>query len=209
MDEDVNTDNSSIQKKNNIIVTKLLELFDILQLDISSRDDLKKCIEDVLFPRQDYREPKMVEPFKEILELVKKLKVTKMLDANNKSNIIIELHDTIGLHRPRTSCSGFNIFVLLIDAICAFLETKDITCELKNGISYSGSEKTCKNQNTKNIGSDLVTGGSKSRRKPARKTRRGHTRKSKSKSKSKPKTHRRKRHSRVRKHKKYTSRRRR
>ena len=42
-------------------------------------------------------------------------------------------------------------------------------------------------------------GGSKSRRKPARKTHR----------KSKPKTHRRKRHSRIRKHKKYTSRRRR
>jgi hypothetical protein len=55
-------------------------------------------------------------------------------------------------------------------------------------------------------------GGSKSRRthrrKPARKTTRKY--KSKSKSKSKPKTHRRRRahHSRVRKHKKYTSRRR-
>ena len=49
-------------------------------------------------------------------------------------------------------------------------------------------------------------GGSKSRRKPARKTRRGRgpTRK------SKPKTHRCRRHSRIRKHhKKYTSRRRR
>ena len=59
-----------------------------------------------------------------------------------------------------------------------------------------------------------VIGGSKSRRrhrrhhKSARKTRRGRTRKSKSKSKSKPKTHRRRRHSRVRKNKKYTSRRR-
>jgi hypothetical protein len=57
-------------------------------------------------------------------------------------------------------------------------------------------------------------GGSKSRRrhrrKPVRKTHRGRTRKykSKSKSKSKPKTHRRRRHSRVRKNKKYTSRRR-
>ena len=57
-------------------------------------------------------------------------------------------------------------------------------------------------------------GGSKSqrrhRRKPARKTRRGRTRtrKSKTKSKAKAKTHRRRRHSRVRKHKKYTSRRR-
>ena len=50
-------------------------------------------------------------------------------------------------------------------------------------------------------------GGSKSRRRHrrhARKTRRGRTRKSK----SKPKTHRRRRHSHVRKHKKYTSRRR-
>ena len=53
-------------------------------------------------------------------------------------------------------------------------------------------------------------GGSKSRRrhrrKPVRKTRRGCTRKSKAKAKSK--THRHRRHSRVRKHKKYTSRRR-
>jgi hypothetical protein len=49
-------------------------------------------------------------------------------------------------------------------------------------------------------------GGSKSRRKPARKTRRGRGRTRKSKAK----THRRKRHSRIRKHhKKYTSRRRR
>jgi hypothetical protein len=47
-------------------------------------------------------------------------------------------------------------------------------------------------------------GGSKSRRKPARKTRRGRTRKSKSKSKTTSKTHRRRRHSRVRKHKKNT-----
>jgi hypothetical protein len=51
-------------------------------------------------------------------------------------------------------------------------------------------------------------GGSKSRRKPARKTRRGRGRKSKAKAKAKSKTHRRRRHSRVRKHKKYTSRRR-
>jgi hypothetical protein len=53
-------------------------------------------------------------------------------------------------------------------------------------------------------------GGSKSRRKLVRKTRRGRTRtrKSKTKTKSKSKTHRRRRHSRVRKHKKYTSRRR-
>lgn len=53
-------------------------------------------------------------------------------------------------------------------------------------------------------------GGSKSRRrhrrKPMRKTCRGRTRKSKAKAKTK--THRRRRHSRVRKHKKYTSRRR-
>ena len=59
---------------------------------------------------------------------------------------------------------------------------------------------------------DDLSGGSKSRRrhrhKPARKTTRKY--KSKSKSKSKPKTHRRRRahHSRTRKHKKYTSRRR-
>jgi hypothetical protein len=47
-------------------------------------------------------------------------------------------------------------------------------------------------------------GGSKSRRKPVRKTRRGRTRKPKSKSKSKSNTHRRRRHSRIRKHKKNT-----
>jgi hypothetical protein len=51
----------------------------------------------------------------------------------------------------------------------------------------------------------LTAGGSKSRRRRARKTRRGRNRKAKSKTTSK--THRRRRHSRVRKHKKYTSRR--
>jgi hypothetical protein len=55
-------------------------------------------------------------------------------------------------------------------------------------------------------------GGSKSRRrhrrKPVRKSRRKPARKTTRKSKSKPKTHRRRRHSRTRKHKKYTSRRR-
>ena len=147
----------------------------------------------------------MVEPFKEIIELVKNLKVTKMSD----NQISIELHDTIGLLTPRTSCSGFNIFVYLIRAICEFLKTKNITCDLKKGISYRGSEKTCTKYITEKIGADLVIGGSKSRRrhrrKPARKTRRGRTRKTKSKSK----THRRKRSSCIRKHKKYTSRRRR
>jgi hypothetical protein len=53
----------------------------------------------------------------------------------------------------------------------------------------------------------VASAGSRSRRKPSHKTRRGRTRKSKSKSKTK--TYRRKRHSRLRKHKKYTSRRRR
>jgi hypothetical protein len=54
----------------------------------------------------------------------------------------------------------------------------------------------------------MSEGGSKSRRKSSRKTRRGHNHKSKSKSKSKTKTHRRRRahHSRLRKHKKNTSR---
>jgi len=66
-------------------------------------------------------------------------------------------------------------------------------------------------------GSDVALpgGGHKSRRrrrhrrKPVRKTRRGRGRIRKSKAKAKSKTHRRKRHSRIRKHKKYTSRRRR
>jgi hypothetical protein len=54
----------------------------------------------------------------------------------------------------------------------------------------------------------MSVGGSKTRRKSSRKTCRGHNHKSKSKSKTKTKTHRRRRahHSRLRKHKKNTSR---
>lgn len=74
-----------------------------------------------------------------------------------------------------------NIFGLKINALSQKVPPPEIT----DDVSYQG-------------------GGSKSRRKPARKTLRRRTRKSKSK--SKPKTHRRRRHSRVRKNKKYTSR---
>ena len=88
--------------------------------------------------------------------------------------------------------------------------------------SFHKSKEVCESQDSINdkIRSKLIQssssdtphhagGGSKSRRrhrrhrKPARKTRRGRTRKTKSKSKTK--THRRKRHSRIRKHKKNTS----
>jgi len=92
----------------------------------------------------------------------------------------------------------------------------DLSWQTEGGVKVEMSnEPYCKDKRYNMVSKNdaaVSAGGSKSRRrhrrKPVRKTRRGHTRKSKSKSKSKPKTHRRRRHSRVRKHKNYTSRRR-
>jgi hypothetical protein len=76
------------------------------------------------------------------------------------------------------------------------------------GISgpYPGDITTMRDDAMRNDA--MSVGGSKSRRKSSRKTCRGHNHKSKSKSKTKTKTHRRRRahHSRLRKHKKNTSR---
>jgi hypothetical protein len=97
--------------------------------------------------------------------------------------------------------------------LSSFHKSKEV-CESQDSINVTIRDKIRSNLTQSSL-SDTAPpagGGSKSRRrhrrKPARKTHRGHTRKYKSKSKSKPKTHRRRRHSRVRKHKKYTSRRR-
>ena len=100
------------------------------------------------------------------------------------------------------ACEVYVAVQLFIDSTYKDAQTKPkvtLTGKLSNKCDFDNTEPT-----------NLVSGGSKSRRrhrrKPARKTRRGRIRKPKAKAKSK--THRHRRRSRVRKHKKYTSRRR-
>ena len=102
----------------------------------------------------------------------------------------------------KKACEVYVAVQLFIDSTYKDAQIKPkvtLTGKLSNKCGFDNTELT-----------NVVSGGSKSRRrhrhKPARKTRRGRGRKTKSKSKTK--THRHRRHSRVRKHKKYTSRRR-
>ena len=97
-------------------------------------------------------------------------------------------------------CPAIHIFKKLLDGLS--IETPDSPYtftieEPREDSSYKKNMTKCES-----YGSQALGGGSKSRRrhrrKPARKTRR------KSKTKAKPKTHRRRRHSRIRKHKKNT-----
>jgi hypothetical protein len=155
-----------------------------------------------------------LETYKAVNEFLDKMK-TK--DKNN--TFIFEIHDTIGYFVRDASperCGNIDDFLSLIKGLVdyinnsspkQFLGFKDEplfthTATIAIGDGFNNSNKAC-GTHLANI--EVVNGGSKSRCKPARKT----TRKSKSKSKSKSKTYRRRRHSRIRKHKKYTSRRRR
>ena len=152
---------------------------------------------------------------------------TKSINYGSKYAIILYYLITHKIPIP----VEFNKYMMYVNLLLHYIVNKDTT-ELtkhsdewmpkfktwigdKNNIILSMTDDlTKKEESVEGPGEEPGTGegGSKSRRrhrrKPVRKTRRGHTRKSKSKSKSKPKTHRRRRHSRVRKHKKYTSRRR-
>ena len=162
---------------------------------------------------------------KEIFKLIAKMKITlaqnKIVRGKVEYTFTFELHDSKRYFDSDSSndrCKGIRIFINLINnlkenLIKGHTESKllferingisnvnsiDVSAKIKyGGLSLEDSIKLCRNKRN-------YVGGSKSRRKPARKTRRGRTRKSKSK--SKPKTHRRRRHSRVRKNKKYTSR---
>ena len=94
------------------------------------------------------------------------------------------------------ACEVYVAVQLYIDSTYKNPEIKKpevtLTEKLSNKCEFDNTEPT----------TDVVSGGRKSRQRRARKTRRGRGRKSKSK------TYSRRRHSRVRKHKKYTSRRR-
>jgi hypothetical protein len=157
-----------------------------------------------------------------ISDFIRKMKIRLDL-SGYELKCVLELHDTID--RTTTSekigdrCNALNIFVAMIKAIKDYINSNNsegnpyagklfnfpIEVTFSDSMFGSGFRKSYK---ACNGGNSLFMGGSRSRRKPVRKTRRGRTRKSKSKSKTKTKTHRRRRHSRVRKNKKYTSRRR-
>ena len=131
--------------------------------------------------------------------------------------LIRELIEYINTH-----LDYFTYNFLMVDAVLnqPFRHTKNIhSADMSLGEGLSKSVTACYNKARRftNVSPSeghtaASAGGSKSRRrhrhKPARKTRRGRIRKSKAKAtaKAKSKTHRHRRHSRVRKHKKYTSR---
>jgi uncharacterized protein YkvS len=120
----------------------------------------------------------------------------EMLQFDEFGDIII--HSSVGrafqLISKKTTCSDVS-------------KVKEGLTGYYKKINKNVSLSTSKNMSNLCADEDTnMSGGSKLRRKPMRKTRRGRTRKTMSKSKSN--THRRRRHSRVRKHKKYTSRRR-
>ena len=136
---------------------------------------------DELFLGSDYKYYSITEKINDDTNLFDKLMelLSLTLSANLHKKLLF-IHDIFSMRKPSLT---------------------DITCSrivnIIVGLSLSS-----------NVPVSTQGGGSKSRRKPARKTRRGRGRTRKSKSKSKSKTHRHRRHSRVRvrKHKKYTSR---
>jgi hypothetical protein len=177
---------------------------------IKGKEEITKKVKNLLKGRE-----LSLETYNAVNEFLYKMK-TKV---NNKGIFVFEIHDTIGYFvrdASRKRCDNIDDFLSLIRGLVEYINNppkqnvdfKDEplfthTATIAIGDGFNNSNKAC-GTHLANI--EVVNGGSKSRRKPARKTRRGHTRTRK----SKPKTHRRKRHSRVRvrKHKKYTSRRR-
>jgi hypothetical protein len=133
------------------------------------------------------------------------------INPNNKKVIELIPHDRRGKIfgiNEKLYCPAIHIFDKLMNELRQQIRASHAPYtftinEPREDSSYKKNMTNCKSY-IPHFG-----GGSKSRRrhrrKPARKTRRGRGRTRKSKAK----THRRKRHSRIRKHKKYTSRRRR
>jgi hypothetical protein len=161
-----------------------------------------------------------LETYKAVNEFLNKMS-TKV--NHDEGIVVFEIHDTIGYFVRDASqerCGNIDYFLSLIRGLVEYINnpptqvvafTKEplfkCSATIAIGDGFNNSNKAC-GTHLANI--EVVSGGSKSRRrhrrKPARKTRRGRGRTRKSKSK----THRHRRHSRIRKHhKKYTSRRRR
>ncbi len=132
---------------------------------------------------------------------------------------VVELHDIMDLTKSfdlnseqgSDICAAQQFILRLLAVIKKYLyntiDKKPIEITTSGSILGSGFERTLRKcmpvYSSVEHYFKSQEGGSKSRCKPARKTTR------KSKSKTKTKTYRRRRHSRIRKHKKYTSRRRR
>jgi hypothetical protein len=160
------------------------------------------------------------ETYKAVNEFLDKME-TKI--KNGK--FVFEIHDTIGYFDSDDSperCDNIDYFLSLIRGLVEYINNPPTELVgFKNeplfrrkatiaiGGGFNNSNKACGVQLAK---IEVVHGGSKSRRRHRRphKSARKTTRKSKSMYKAKSKTHHRRRHSRVRvrKHKKYTSRRR-
>jgi len=157
------------------------------------------------------------ETYKAVDEFLDKMK-TKI--KNGK--FVFQIHDTIGYFVSDASperCDNIDYFLSLIRGLVEYIndpptelvgyEYKPLfthTAEIEAGKGFMASNRAC----NVNVNIKPIKGGSKSRRRHRRphKSARKTTRKSKSMYKAKSKTHHRRRHSRVRKHKKYTSRRR-
>ena len=129
---------------------------------------------------------KHIKPTEYQVEIVKSV-ISRNIDLFNKLMELLSLTSSENLYTKLLFIQGIFIKCNLSDTSCSKIYTIIL------GLIINLSTQR---------------GGSKSRRKPVRKTRRGRGRTRKSKSKTKPRTHRRRRHSRVRvrKHKKYTSR---
>jgi hypothetical protein len=153
----------------------------------------------------------------EIFKLIEQMKITlakkKIVGGNVEYTFTFDLHDSKGYFTSNSSrerCSGIRIFIELIKDLKDEL-TKGDGSKLFENIGISNNDSIVVSAEIEYSGKSLQQsislcrtkgkfyGGSKSRCRPARKTRRGRgrTRKSKPKSKSK-------RHSLTRKHKKYT-----
>ena len=223
--------------KDIIIHNLLLKLRDYVNISCYSHVDIidfKKTIEAIVSQANLGDFIFGDKTLSEINNLISKMVIK--LNTIQKNNILeFGLHDSIKLFSNDSSierCLGVRIFLEIIyhlvskindpnDTFINFFKVNNICYPLPDSISWASvtygesllksrqSCRTSKNPTMGRIYTNPISGGSKSRCKPARKTRRRRTRKSKAKSKAKSKTHRRIRHSRVRKHKKnlYTRRR--
>ena len=198
------TDNDSEKRTQNLAM-----LMDGLKIDdIDLKTSIKKCsstisAKDTLLPNEKSSYKNYLINAAVTLQNNPRMLEYKFNETEELETILVHSHVDL-LKQLSTddekicekACEVYVAVQLFIDSTYKDAQIKPkvtLTGKLSNKCDFDNTEPT-----------NLVSGGSKSRRrhrrKPARKTRH--------KSKSKPRTHRRRRHSRVRKHKKYTSRRR-
>jgi hypothetical protein len=194
-------------------IIRILNSGDIIYRDyLDGETEIIEKVKDLLKGRELSKET--YEAVNDFLDRMKtKIKTDKF---------VFQIHDTIPRIFSNTSperCDNIDYFLSLIRGLVEYIndpptqkvgfEYKPLfthTAEIEAGSGFMASNRAC----NVNVYIKPIKGGSKSRRRHRRphKSARKTTRKSKSMYKAKSKTHHRRRHSRVRKHKKYTSRRR-